>query len=187
MGRMSSSRHTECTRKDRPAFSGPPWFGGIPFPEQVVSKSQDKAVAEDEGKTGRTYIGRRSIPLQVWLDGLVLLVEVRQVWHKILDDVGVWQGVDLHLLGLLGRNAACYSTRSQSPVILTLDIFRYFSNWRFNLHKQASVFMPLMFIAQLPQIPSLQLLRNVRVGSSSFLMRTRASSTMGPVLLRSRV
>lgn len=56
-----------------------------------------------------------------------------------------------------------------------------------HLHKQASVFMPLMFMAQLPQIPSLQLLRKVKVGSSSFLIRTKASSTMGPVLFRSRV
>ena len=54
-----------------------------------------------------------------------------------------------------------------------------------HIHKQASVFTPLMFMAQLPQIPSLQLRRKVRVGSNSFLMRTRASRTMGPVLFRS--
>lgn len=56
-----------------------------------------------------------------------------------------------------------------------------------DLHKQAKVFVPLMFMAQLPQMPSLQLLRKVRVGSNSFLIRTRASSTMGPVLFRSNV
>lgn len=55
------------------------------------------------------------------------------------------------------------------------------------LQRQASVFWPLMFMAQLPQMPSRQLLRNVRDGSSSFLMRIRASSTMGPVFFRSMV
>ena len=54
-------------------------------------------------------------------------------------------------------------------------------------HKQASVLTPSMFIAQLPQIPSLQLLLNVKVGSTSFLIRIRASSTIGPVLFKSRV
>jgi hypothetical protein len=42
-----------------------------------------------------------------------------------------------------------------------------------------------MFIAQLPQIPSRQLRRNVRVGSTSFLILIKASSIMGPVLFRS--
>jgi len=49
------------------------------------------------------------------------------------------------------------------------------------------VFTPSMFIAQLPQIPSRQLRRNVSVGSTSFLILISASSIMGPVLLRSRV
>lgn len=44
-----------------------------------------------------------------------------------------------------------------------------------------------MFIAQLPQMPSLQLRRKVRVGSISFLIRIKASSIIGPVLLRSNV
>lgn len=55
------------------------------------------------------------------------------------------------------------------------------------VHKQASVLMPSIFIAQLPQMPSLQLRRNVRVGSTSFLILISASNTMGPVLLMSRV
>ena len=59
--------------------------------------------------------------------------------------------------------------------------------FRFNIHKQARVLVPLMFMAQEPQIPSRHERRKVRVGSSSFLMRMRASRTMGPVLLRSRV
>ena len=54
-------------------------------------------------------------------------------------------------------------------------------------HKQASVLTPSMFIAQLPQIPSLQLRLNVNVGSTSFLILIRASSIIGPVLFRSRV
>ena len=44
-----------------------------------------------------------------------------------------------------------------------------------------------MFIAQLPQIPSLQLRLKVSVGSTSFLIRISASNTMGPVLFKSSV
>lgn len=54
-----------------------------------------------------------------------------------------------------------------------------------NVHRQASVLLPWMFMAQLPQIPSLQLRRNVSVGSISFLTRISASRTMGPVWFRS--
>jgi len=36
--------------------------------------------------------------LEVWLDGLVLLVELSQIWDNVLDDVGVWKWVDLGLL-----------------------------------------------------------------------------------------
>lgn len=56
-----------------------------------------------------------------------------------------------------------------------------------DLHKQASVLTPSIFIAQLPQIPSLQLRLNVKVGSTSFLIRINASSTIGPVLFKSSV
>jgi hypothetical protein len=55
------------------------------------------------------------------------------------------------------------------------------------VHRQARVLTPSIFMAQLPQIPSRQLRRNVRVGSTSFLIRIKASSIMGPVLFRSRV
>ena len=44
-----------------------------------------------------------------------------------------------------------------------------------------------MFIAQLPQIPSRQLLRKVNVGSTSFLILISASNIIGPVLFRSSV
>ncbi|KKA16507.1 hypothetical protein T310_9896, partial [Rasamsonia emersonii CBS 393.64] len=53
------------------------------------------------------------------------------------------------------------------------------------IHRQASVLTPSMFIAQLPQMPSRQLRRKVRVGSISFLIRISASSIIGPVLFRS--
>lgn len=53
--------------------------------------------------------------------------------------------------------------------------------------RQAKVLTPSMFIAQLPQIPSLQLRRNVRVGSTSFLILISASNIMGPVLFKSSV
>lgn len=44
--------------------------------------------------------------LKVWLDGLVLLVELRQIRDQVLDDVGVGKRVDAGFLGGLGRNAA---------------------------------------------------------------------------------
>jgi len=45
---------------------------------------------------------------------------------------------------------------------------------------QARVLRPSMFIEQEPQIPSRHDLRNDRVGSISFLMWIRASSSIGP-------
>jgi hypothetical protein len=56
-----------------------------------------------------------------------------------------------------------------------------------DIHKQARVLTPSMFIAQLPQIPSLQLRRKVKVGSTSFLILISASNIIGPVLFRSKV
>lgn len=173
---MLSSRRKECTRKDRPASGDPPESVCIPFPTERVSMFSF-LMCEFEMVT---HVRCRGISLQVWLDRLVLFVEVRQVWYQVLDNVGVRQGVDLHLLGLLSWDAACEQCQQKTSSCAQFSGLRY-------LHKQASVFMPLIFIAQLPQMPSLQLLRKVRVGSSSFLIRTRASSTMGPVLFRSRV
>ncbi len=45
----------------------------------------------------QTYVGRGGIALKVGLDGLVLLVEVRQVRDEVLDDVGVRERVDLDI------------------------------------------------------------------------------------------
>ena len=56
-----------------------------------------------------------------------------------------------------------------------------------NVHKHASVLTPSMFIAHEPQIPSLQLLLKVKVGSTSFLILIKASSIIGPVLFKSSV
>lgn len=47
---------------------------------------------------------------------------------------------------------------------------------------QARELHPPMFMAQEPQIPSLQLRRKVRVGSISFLILIKASKTIGPHL-----
>jgi hypothetical protein len=53
-----------------------------------------------------TYIFGGGIALEVWLDGLVLLVEVGQIRDKVLDDVGVRQRVDARLgLGIRGDAA----------------------------------------------------------------------------------
>lgn len=45
--------------------------------------------------------------LQVWLDGLVLLVEEREIRNDVFDDVGVGEGVDLGLLLGVCGDAAC--------------------------------------------------------------------------------
>lgn len=125
-----------------------------------------------------TYILRYGIALKVRLDGLVLLVELGQVGHKILDNVCVRKRVDARLLLGLSGNAACRDVLAPALVAIQLS-------W--HVHKHASVLTPSMFIAQLPQIPSLQLRLKVRVGSISFLILMSASSIIGPVLFRSRV
>ena len=50
------------------------------------------------------------------------------------------------------------------------------------VHRQASVLAPATFIEHDPQIPSLHDRRKVKVGSISFLILMRASSTIGPHL-----
>ena len=58
------------------------------------------------GVNSYTYIWRRGGALQIWLDGTVLLVEKRHVWHKVLDNVHVGERVDARFLGGVGGNAA---------------------------------------------------------------------------------
>lgn len=53
-----------------------------------------------------TYIFCLRLPLEIWFDRLVLLVELGQVGNKIFDDVCVRKRVDSHLLRGGGRNAA---------------------------------------------------------------------------------
>lgn len=131
-----------------------------------------------------THICGVSIALEIWLDGLVLLVEVGQIRDQILDDVGVRQRVDARLGLGIGRNAAytdkglAFSRKLSDAMTSRACGSRY-------IHKQARVLTPSMFMAQEPQIPSRQDLRKVRVGSSSFFIRMSASSIMGPVLFRS--
>ena len=47
-------------------------------------------------------------------------------------------------------------------------------------HRHASVLVPSMFIEHEPQMPSRHERRKVSVGSISFLILSRASSTIGP-------
>ena len=54
-----------------------------------------------------TYVGGGSVALQERLDGLVLLVELSEIGNKILDDVGVREGVDAAGLLLLSGDTAC--------------------------------------------------------------------------------
>ena len=48
----------------------------------------------------------RCCALEIWLDGLVLLVEVGEIRYDVLDDVCVGERVDLGLFGSVGRDAA---------------------------------------------------------------------------------
>lgn len=41
-----------------------------------------------------THVWWGGIPLKVWLDGLVLLVELGHVGNEILHHVGVWKWVN---------------------------------------------------------------------------------------------
>ena len=133
------------------------------------------------------------LALEIWLDGFVLLVELGQIWNDVLDDVGVWQWVNLGLVLGINWNTACFFVSSCLDCPSTRLYARGggFGNKAFiagiYLHKQARVLTPSMFMAQDPQIPSLQERRKVRVGSTSFLMRMSASNIIGPVLLRSKV
>ena len=38
---------------------------------------------------GKAYIFSLGVTLQVWLDRLILLVKLGQIWNEIFDDVGV--------------------------------------------------------------------------------------------------
>ena len=131
-----------------------------------------------------THVRAGGITLEVRLDGLVLLVEQSQIRYEILDDVGVRQRVDARLGVGVGRDTAWTGLLAIVGAHTTrLSGCRGSSD----IHKQARVLTPSMFMAQLPQIPSRQERRKVKVGSCSFFIRMRASSIIGPVLLRSRL
>jgi len=55
----------------------------------------------------RTYISWCAVPLKVWLNRLVLLVKLGQVWYEVLDDVGVWKRVDARLGLDISWDTAC--------------------------------------------------------------------------------
>lgn len=119
--------------------------------------------------------------MEVGFDGFVLFVELGQIGNEIFNDVGVGKGVDAGLVGCVGGDATYR--------LISLGTKGYGGAKRVyvDVHRQANVFTPSMFMAQLPQMPSLQLLRNVSVGSTSFFILISASNTIGPVLFRSRV
>ena len=68
------------------------------------------------GKQCITYVLGYGVALEVGLDRLVLLVELGQVGHKILDDVGVRERVDARLLLSLSGNAACHDMLARAFV-----------------------------------------------------------------------
>lgn len=64
---------------------------------------------------GATYVLSWGVTLEIWLDRLVLLVELGQIWNDVLDNVGVWQWVDLGLLLGIDWNTACSFVSSCCP------------------------------------------------------------------------
>lgn len=54
----------------------------------------------------QAYVFGWGCALEVWLDGLVLLVEVGEIRYDVLDDVCVGERVDLRLFSGVGRDAA---------------------------------------------------------------------------------
>jgi len=57
--------------------------------------------------------------LQPWLNRLVLSVKVGHIWHQVLDNVHVWEWVDLADL-----TAVLVDSREASQVVLAIDIHR---------------------------------------------------------------
>jgi hypothetical protein len=64
-----------------------------------------------------THVLGGGIALQVRLDRLVLLVELGQIGHEILDNVCVWQWVDARLLGGVCGNATCPVVNTTVPIL----------------------------------------------------------------------
>lgn len=53
-----------------------------------------------------TYVHTRGITLKIRLDRVILLVEVGQIGHKVLDHVGMRKWVNATFMGGVGRDAA---------------------------------------------------------------------------------
>lgn len=60
----------------------------------------------------------RGVALEIGLDGLVLLVELGEVGHEVLDDVGVRERVDAGLLGGLCWDAACMCSQYVCLIVI---------------------------------------------------------------------
>ena len=147
---------------------------------------REKGGWERKERKEETYVFRFGLALEVGFDGFVLFVELSQVRNKVFDDVGVWKRVDASFVFGVGWNAAYFQLSADYPWPKPSQRRSAFPNMG-DVHKQAKVLTPSIFIAQLPQMPSRQLLLNVSVGSISFLILISASNIMGPVLVRSKV
>ena len=76
-----------------------------------------KLLGEQIRKSNRwvdAYIFRLGLALQVWLNRLVLLVELREVWYEILDDVGMWERINPGFVCCICRNSTCSAKISVS-------------------------------------------------------------------------
>lgn len=67
----------------------------------------DHAVNGKCEDSGSTHVLGGGVALEIWLNGLVLLVEVGKIGDKILDDVGVRQRVDARFALGIGGDTAC--------------------------------------------------------------------------------
>lgn len=119
------------------------WTGGGATRTQNALVQPIQLLTVGNGLQVLSSVSRNAVSLQVRLDGLVLLVEVRQVRHQVSDHVHVWQRVDLQLLrgvrvdaaqtrqGVLTPNVhgtraanslSARSSQGQGGILLILDL-----------------------------------------------------------------
>lgn len=103
---MSSSKRTGYIHKVHQASCDPQEIGGFPCPDIRLALE----FAERKNNARRfAYIFRFCVPLEVWLDGLILLVELGQIRNEVLHYVGVWKRIHSRLLCGVSRDTACKS------------------------------------------------------------------------------
>lgn len=164
MGKRRNSNRKECIRRDHPASDDLSHFA------KAVASQHSWLRQFFEGKAQSTCTGLETDPCPAPSH----VSQKRAVRDRL--SVAYWRLCSL-------------SWWSNSKVVefkeFVLLIWRLCLLLEILYVIQARVFTPLMFIAQLPQIPSRQDLRKARVASWSAFMCIRRSSTIVPHLFKS--